>query len=548
VWPPHAPRELKIEKALPEYVREMAEKSPNRVALNFYGREITYSEFNDFCNRLANGLIRLGVKKGDRVALHMQNCPQFPIGLFGALRAGAVVVALNPMFKQSEIEHQLKDARAETLIGLDYLYPEVEKARSALNLKTVLLTSLGDFLPDRPSLQLPPEARIPKQTFASTADFMSFLEASHSGAVNEVSDLANDLALLQYTGGTTGVPKGAMISHYGFALAAVGGAKWFNLTPDDVSLSVSPFFHIMGMIQGMTNALITGGQAVVLTRFVPDVVAEAISLNRCTGWVAAPTMLTALMQLPDMERYDISSFRYICTGGAPIAVEVQRRIKELAPGAVIVEGYGLTESISQGGTVTPLGRYKPGFVGIPNINDVKIVDLESGSVDLDYNQEGEIVIQGPCLMTGYWGRPEATAEAIKVGWLHTGDIGLMDDEGYLKVVGRKKEMMLCSGYNVFPVELENTLYKHPAVAEVAVIGVPDAYRGESPKAFVVLRSDYADSVNEQEILEWCKDNMAAYKRPRLVEFRPELPKSAAGKVLKRILVDEERERPGEANA
>ena len=370
---------------------------------------------------------------------------------------------------------------------------------------------------------------------------MTLLEASHGGSVNNIFDPANDRALLQYTGGTTGVPKGAMISHHSLALAVMIAGRWFKMTPEDVSLGVAPFFHVMGMINGMCMPLVTGGQVVILTRFVPDVLAKAASLKKCTCWVAAPTMLNGLMQIPDLERYDMSNFRFICTGGAPIGVEMQKKIKELAPEAMIVEGYGLTEVISQGGTLTPLGRYKPGFVGIPSINDVKIVDLESGTAELDYNQKGEIVIKGPCCMTGYWGKPEGTAEAIRDGWLHTGDIGLMDDQGYLKVVGRKKEMIICSGYNVFPAEVENAFYSHPAVSEAAVIGIPDPYRGESPKAFIVLKPGYEDKVTAESLIEWCKNNMASYKRPRVIEFRDELPKNAAGKLLRRVLVQAELE-------
>jgi acyl-CoA synthetase (AMP-forming)/AMP-acid ligase II len=246
--------------------------------------------------------------------------------------------------------------------------------------------------------------------------------------------------------------------------------------------------------------------------------------------------------MPEIKQYDFRSFRCIWSGGTPISVEIQKKVKELAPKAIIGEGYGLTECVSQGGALTPLYRYKPGFIGIPHINDIKIVDLETGQIELPLNKEGEIVIKGPALMEGYWNKPEETQEILKDGWLHTGDIGLMDEEGYIKFMGRKRELIKCSGYSVFPAEVENILLRHPAVVEVAVIGVPDPYRGESPKAFIVLKSEYKGKIEEEEIIEWSKENMAAYKRPRIVEFREELPKSGAGKILRRILAAEEKKR------
>jgi len=255
--------------------------------------------------------------------------------------------------------------------------------------------------------------------------------------------------------------------------------------------------------------------------------------------VVATTALIALLSMPDIKQYDFGSFRCIWSGGAPISVEIQKRVKELAPKAIIGEGYGLTECVSQGGAITPLYRYKPGFIGTPHISDIKIVDLETGRNELPPNEEGEIIIKGPAIMLGYWNRPEETKEVLRNGWLHTGDIGLMDEEGYIKFLGRKRELIKCSGYSVFPSEVENLLYRHPAVAEAAVIGIPDSYRGESPKAFIILKSDYKGKIKEEEIIEWCKENMAAYKRPRLVEFKEGLPKSAAGKILRRILKEED---------
>ncbi len=542
VWPNWVPKVFEVEKSVCEYVREWASMTPERVALSFYGRDITYKELDQMIDQFAWGLVNLGVKKGDRVALYMENCPQFVISFFATHRAGGVVVPLNPMFKHAELEYEIKDAQTATLIGLDYLYPEVEKIRDRVPLRNVILTSLEDYLPEEPILPLPPEAKEQKRSFSKTLDFLDLFVRSQGQTIYNVTDMKKDLALLFYTGGTTGLPKGAMISHYTLTYASVGAAYWYHHREDDLHLGVTPFFHTMGQQQLMCAPLISGGQVVVLSRFVPEVVAKAITYYKCTFWVGATTMLIALLNVPDIKCYDFSSFRCLWSGGSPISVEIQKKVQELAPRAIIGEGYGLTECVSQGGAITPLYRYKPGFVGTPHLSDIKIVDLETGRKELSPNEEGEIIIKGPAVMEGYWNNPEETQEALRDGWLYTGDIGLMDEDGYVKLLGRKRELIKCSGYSVFPSEVEDLLYRHPAIQEVAVIGIPDPYRGESPKAFIVLKSEYKGKIREGEIVEWCKENMAAYKRPRAVEFREELPKSGAAKILRRILTEEEKRR------
>ena len=538
-WPPFVPRNFQVEKPVTEYIRDWANMNPRRIALRFYGQDISYGELNEAIDRFANGLIELGLNKGDRVGLFMQNCPQFVIGYMGTLRAGGVVVAFNPMFKQSELEYEIKDAGLEILVGSDYLYPEICKIENDLPLKHIILTSLGDYLPENPILPVPVEAEAPKENFPDTLDFKDFLANASAEPVCRVDDLNEDLALLQYTGGTTGTPKGAMITHFNLGFAVVATAYWFRMRDDDVSLGVTPFFHVMGMVVGMCAPLITGGQIAVLARFLPDTTARAIEYYRCTYWTGATTMFVALLQLPNINEYDFSSFRLLISGGAPISVEIQNKVKMMAPKAFLGEGYGLSECASAGGVVSPLYAYKPGFVGIPQYSDVKIMELESGENEVPVNEVGEIAIKGSTVMRGYWQRPEETLQVLKDGWLFTGDLGVMDEDGYVKVVGRKKEMILCSGFNVFPTELEDVLYKHPAIAEAAVIGIPDDYRGESPKAFIVLNSEQNGKITEKEILSWCKDRMAAYKRPREVEFCKELPKSGAGKILKRLLVEKQ---------
>lgn len=547
-WPVWVPQSFSVHKPTSEYIREWAQLTPEKTALSFYGRDLTYDELNQLIDRFAWALIDMGVEKGDRVAIHMENCPQFVISYFGAHRAGAIVVPINPMFKQAELEYELNDAGAETLVGLDFLYPDVEKVRSRTPLRNVILSSLRDYLPATPTLPLPSEGSTSPLNFSNTSSFLELLERHDSVPVCKIEDMENELAILQYTGGTTGIPKGAMISHYTLAYASIGAMYWYHHREDDIHLGVTPFFHVMGQQQLMCTPMVSGGQIVIMSRFDPNVVAKAVNHYRCTYWVGATTMMIALLSLPNIREYDLTSFRCLWTGGAPISTELQKRLKELVPNTIVGEGYGLSETIAYGGAITPLYRYKPGFLGVPHINDIKIVDLTTGTQELEPNQEGEIVIKGPAVMSGYWNNPEETANVLRDGWLHTGDIGLMDEEGYVKILGRTRELIKCSGYSVFPAEVEELLYSHPAVQEAAVIGVDDPYRLESPKAFVILKPEFVGRISEDVILDWCKESMSAYKRPRFVEFRQELPKSAAGKLLRRILVDEEREKTVNTNS
>lgn len=537
-WDPGIPKVFRPQKSILQYLKDNVSAMPDKVALSYYGYDMTYKELEQNIDNFAAGLIDLGVKKGERVALYLQNCPQFVISYFGSLKAGAIVVSLNPMFKHNELEYEIDDSGAETLVTLDYLYPEIRKAGDRIKLKNVISTSFKDYLPEKPGLTLHPEMERPKIRFPGTIDFGEFLQRSVE-PVSERINLEEDTALLQYTGGTTGLPKGAIITHYTLAHNVVGVKLWFRYTRNDVFVGVMPFFHVAGMVHSMCAALISGGRLIILSRFSPEALAEAIEQYRCTILNTITTMYTAMIEWPQTSQYDLSSLRLVWEGGAPLLEVTEARLKQLLPEAFVGEGYGLTETLT-GGLNTPIPHRKPGFIGIPFIStDVDIVDLESGSKKVKLGGEGEIVIKGPCVMRGYWNKPEETEQQIRGGWLHTGDIGKMDAEGYVAVVGRKKELIKCSGFSVFPTEVENLLGKHPAIAEVSVIGIPDPYRGETPKAFVVLNPESQGKINEQEILAWAKDNLAPYKRPSVIEFRNELPKSGAGKILRRILVEEE---------
>lgn len=540
-WPAWAPRTLEVgNMPTSEYIRDWARITPGRIALTFFGRDIAYEELNNLIDRMAWGLVDMNVKKGDRVALFMENCPQFVIAYFGIQRAGGIVVPVNPMFRSAEIEYEVNDAGAETLICFDTLYAEFEKVRDRTTIKNVIITTMSDYLPEKPTLPVPEEPQHGKTGFPDTFDFVDLLEKSSGKPICRVDDIRKDLALLQYTGGTTGTPKGAMITHHALASGCVGTMFWWHVTEYDVCLGVTPFFHSMGQVTLMGAPLVGGARILVFPRFIPKLAAQATMMYHVSYWVAAPPMIIGLLNLPDLANYDLSSFRCIVTGGTTIPVDLQEKLKKVSPNASIVEGYGLTETALQGGAATPIHQYRPGFVGIPALNSImKIVDKETQSKELGPNEEGEILIKSVAIMQGYWNKPEATKEMLRDGWLYTGDIGLMDEQGYVKFLGRNRDLIKCSGFSVFPAEVEDLLFKHPAVKDAAVIGVSDSYRGESVKAFIVARDEQKGKITAQEIIDWCKENMAAYKRPRFVEFRDDLPKNAAGKLLRRVLVEEE---------
>ncbi len=535
VWPDWVRNEFDIKRPISEYLRDVAENDPDKTAIDFYGRTLSYQELNDKIDRFAWGLVGLGLQRGDRVGLQLPNCPQFVICYFGILRAGGVVVAMNPMFKSAEIEYEVGDATPKIFICSDWLYKYVAAISNRDVISHVITVDLNSYVPERPSYPLPKEAESASEDVTGTLLFDEIIHTSKSSSICRVVDLKKDLALLQYTGGTTGMPKGAMISHYGLAVSAKAVANWFRISPDDTCVGVAPFFHIMGMIPGMASIFATGAKHVVLSRFVPNTVATVLEKHRCTVWHTSTTMLIALLQTPDIEKFDFTSLRLVANGGALISVEVLKRFHRLMPQAEMVDGYGLTECISHGGACTPVGGYRPGRVGVPHMNVMRIVDASTGTTEMPRGEQGEIVLLGPCIMKGYWQRPEETKKAFKDGWFYTGDIGAMDEEGYLTLLGRNKDLIKCSGFSVFPDEVENLMYRHDAVAEVAVVGVADSYRGESAKAFVVLKPSFNGDVSEEDVRIWCKENMAAYKCPKEIVFTESLPKSAAGKVLRRLL-------------
>jgi acyl-CoA synthetase (AMP-forming)/AMP-acid ligase II len=537
-WPKGVPRSLVLmAKPLHEFLRDHARLSPNKVAVNFYGREISFQELDRQTDQLAASLVSMGVKKGDRVTLFLENSPQFLIGYYAILKAGGVVVAANPMFKEEELKYEINDADSRILIAQDVLYPKVEGIRANTGLSHIILTSYWDYLPKRPSIPIHPSMKTPKEQYPQTLEWLDLLDAYKTEPPRLDLNLQEDLGLLQYTSGTTGLPKGAMIAHSSLLHNAVGSAVWQGIQEEDVHLSVLPFFHVTGMIHSMNMPIYTGTTNVMLSRFDPEAAMEAIQRYRCTTWASITTMNVAVVNYSDAGKYELRSLKRTLSGGAPIPEEILKRWREIV-GTELSEGYGLSETISQT-HMNPICSPRYGSVGLPHFGvDCRLRDVETER-ELPLEKEGELLLKGLMVMKGYWKRPEETAEVLKEGWLATGDIARMDEDGYFYIVGRKKDIIKASGYSVFPAEVERVFYHHAAVKEVSVIGVPDPYRGENIKAFIILKQEYKGKVKEEEMIAWAREKMAAYKYPRVVEFVQELPKTASGKVLKRVLREKE---------
>ena len=540
------PREVEYpEVPLYELMRRTAEAGPNKQAIDFLGRRMSYGQLWEETRRFARALQDLGVQPGDRVAIMLPNSPQFVVAFYGTLLAGAVAVNTNPLYTPRELSHQLRDSGAETLVILDLLWPRYEEVAGEVPVKRVVTTGIQDYLPFPKNWLFPLKAKkegtwvhLPQRP--ERHDWRSVLKAPPEPAPRKVG--ADDLALLQYTGGTTGVSKGAMLSHRNLISnvyqidAWEPGQVWKN----GVMLGVIPFFHVYGMTVSMNYSVMRGMKMVLLPRFDIAEVVAAIEKHGVTHFPGVPTMYVAFNTFPGIENRNIRTIKVCLSGAAPLPVEVATKFEELT-GAKLVEGYGLTEAAPVTHCNPLYGKRKVGSIGLPFPSvDAMAVDPEGNP--LPPGEVGELAVKGPNVMMGYWNRPEETAQTLKDGWLFTGDVARMDEEGYFYIVDRKKDMIIAGGYNIYPREVEEVLYQHPAVKEAAVVGVPDAYRGETVKAFVVLKEGYEGQVDEEELRAFAKERLAAYKVPKLWEFREELPKTAVGKILRRMLRKEEEEK------
>lgn len=521
---------------------DTADRFPDRPAVTFFGRDLTYRELRDLADRFAGGLRALGLQPGDRVSLHLPNCPQFVIAYYGTLKAGGVVVPFNPLYVEREIAAQLADCGATIAVTLDLFLDRVKAAGAGSRVGHVIVTRINEFFSPLLRTLYPLRAKRhdewPAITLNATTHAFGTVAAAESLPAS-AAQRPDELAVLLYTGGTTGTPKGAMLTHGNLMTNAHQSAAWVpNPAPAPTTVAVLPFFHSYGMTVIMNGTILQGGRMVLLPRFETKAVLKAITRYRPERFGGVPTLYNALISHPDVGRYDLRSIRACISGAAPLPGEVQARF-ERATGVRLLEGYGLTEA-SPVTHITPLlGVQKPGSVGVPVPDtDARIVDLETGTRVLPPGETGELVVRGPQVMAGYWNRPDETAGTLRDGWLYTGDVAKMDEDGFFYIVDRKKEMLITGGLNVYPREVEEVLYAHPAVLEAALIGVPDPHRGEAGKAFVVLRP--GAQATAEEMLAYCGQHLAPFKVPKAIEFRENLPKSMIGKVLRRVLAEGDR--------
>ncbi len=527
-WSAQVPKHIEYPKIpLQEILQKSAKEFPQKTAIVFGEREISYAQLDLLSNQFANSLIKLGVRKGDRIAIFLPNIPQFIIAYFGILKAGGVVTTISSLHREREVEYQIKDSGAQIIVALDSLYPIIAKVKQKKELKHVIITGLEEYCYKKTR---PPDV---PHTFA----FRTLIEKAPCRSPNVQFYPNEDLAALQYTGGTTGTAKGAMLTHTNLVSNALGFAAWIKGTSArETFLTALPLFHIYGMTTSLTVPISLAAELVLLPKFEPAKALEAIQNHKVTVFCGVPTMYAALLANAELCKYDLTSVRVCISGGSALPPQIQRGFMEVT-GGLLAEGYGLTEA-SPVTHCSPVDKtiktVKLGSIGLPLPDtDARIVDLEKGQKTLDVGKTGELAVKGPQVMKGYWHKPEETATVLRDGWLLTGDIAHMDKDGYFYITDRKKDLIKTKDYSVYPHELEDILYEHQAVKLCAVVGKPDPRAGEIPKAVVVLKEGMLASA--EEIMSFVNDNVASYKAIREVEFRKELPISSAGKVLKRLL-------------
>lgn len=538
VYPEGIPAQIELPNVSLYYLIEQAAANyPDNPAILFLNHQLTYGQLKEQVDRFAAALHVLGVKKEDRVAILMPNCPQIVISYYAVARLGAVAVLVNPLYTERELAYQLKDAGAETIVFLDQLQPKVMNVLPDTAIQRVISTGIPQYL----ALDLSQAAG--DVTVAAENGILSFefLLQTHPPTPPQVAlDPANDLALLQYTGGTTGVVKGAMLTHKNLVDNVIQTRYWLNNCQEGIErfFCVLPFFHVFAMTTCMNLSIYLGAAMILIPRLEVMNLLKQIDQYRPTVFQGVPSLYVAVIANPEVKKYNLSSIKLCLCGGAPLPAEVQQQFEAIT-GAKLVEGYGLTEASPVTHCNPVFGERVNGSIGLPLPNtEIKIMDLETGTKELPPGEVGELCIKGPQVMKGYWNMPEETAQVLRDGWLYTGDIARLDERGFTYIVDRKKDMVISMGYNVYPREVEEVLYEHPAVKEAAVIGVQDRNRGEVLKAFVVLKE--GAEAKREEMIKFCRQYLAQYKVPKQIEFRSELPKSSVGKILRRVLVEEEK--------
>lgn len=552
VWLKKYPEEIPHEIDLPampvqQFLTEAYNAYPDKVAVHFMGKELTYKELYESSLKFANYLRSLGIEKGDRVAVMLPNCPQAVIAYYGTMYAGGIVVQTNPLYTERELQYQMADSGAKVLLVMDILYPRAMKIIKETALENVIVTGIKDYLPFPKNLVYP---FIQKKQYGFSVKvehsgtnhlFTHIMQSSSPNPIPLDFDFEQDLALLQYTGGTTGSPKGVMLTHKNLVANTKMCDAWMYKSEEgnETVLGILPFFHVYGMTTVLILAVMLKGKMVLLPKFDAEQALKTIDKQKPTLFPGAPTMYIGLLNHPGIGNYDLSSIKACLSGSAPLPVDVQEKFEKIT-GGKLVEGYGLTETSPVTHANFIWHDRMVGSIGVPWPNTDAII-LRSGDYEpLPPGEIGEIAVKGPQVMKGYWNRPEETAMSFYDGWFLTGDLGYMDENGYFYVVDRKKDMIIAGGFNIYPREVEEVLYEHEAIQECVVAGIPDPYRGETVKAYIVLKEGY--SVTEEQLNEFCRKNLASFKVPRHYEFRTELPKTAVGKILRRSLIDEEKQK------
>ena len=525
-----------------ELLDRSAERFPERPATRFFGKQMTFSSLKRLSDAFALGLHQIGIEPGDRVALLLPNFPGFPIAYYGTLKAGGVVVPLNPLYTEHELAFHFKDSGAKAVVTIPLFADKVNVLLQKTPLERVIIAPLADFLPFPLSVVQRYREHRQMRSIARPANEDSFIPmrtllSTHVPINYEPYPAQSDeMAILIYSGGTTGVAKGIMLSHFNIVANAYQVFSWGQLNEKERILAVLPLFHGYGMSVCMNAPFLAGMEIILMPKFSAKEMAKTIHKYRPTLTAVVPTILVALANLPEIEKYDFTSLKAVWVGAAPLTRAIKDEFEAKTQGRAI-EGYGLTEAVTAIMANPYRGMHKVGSIGIPFPDvEAKIVSLD-GREDLPPGERGEIVLRTPTMMMGYYNRPEETRNAIRDGWLYTGDIGYMDDDGYFYITDRKKDLIIVGGFNVFPREIDEVLYQHPKVKEGISVGVPDPYKGERIKVFVVLKE--GEKATEEEFIRYFRERLTPYKVPSEVEFRTNLPKSAIGKILRRALREEE---------
>ena len=523
---------------LDQYLKIHAGRVPEKVCVNYHGNEISWKKMDEYVDKLATYLSSIGVRKGDVVCVFMQSCPQFMISFYAIQRIGAIVAPCSPMFKEWELEYEINEVQAKVLIANKYMYPIINNVLDKTPLETVILSELKDLIPEEPTIPFNFEEPDPGEV--GNAVMLNEILLNGKIDVPEVEVDIEDIGLIIFTSGSTGLPKGAMLAFHSALYKAVATATCYHTTEYHKYLSSQPVYHIAGMVF-MNSHIYLGSTMYMITKIEAETIMNVIDKYKCDYWYGSALMNKEIIEHPNLSQYDLTSLRQTVTTsfGIQLTEDMANKWREITKGGTLVEwAYGLSESHTMD-TGTPIGYPKYGTCGRAVFEDTQIKILDQNGEEVLPNEIGEIVLKHPALFKGYLNNPEATAVVLRDGWLHTGDTGKKDEDGYLSFLGRMKEMIKTSGYSVFPEEIEMYLGRHEAVAQSIVIGKPDESRGEMIKAFVVIKPEYKGKISENDLIEWAKEKMAAYKRPREIEFRDKLPATGTGKLLRRVLREEE---------